>query len=58
MEIQQKLSLRSEILSRKVQALQEALERKDVQLKEAIRATNMDPTALAGVSQQIEVVKQ
>ncbi|XP_046386718.1 dynein regulatory complex subunit 4 isoform X1 [Ischnura elegans] len=56
LEIQQRLGLKSEILNHKVTALLETLERKEVQLRQIIEASHLDPNAVAGITLQIEDV--
>ncbi|XP_066875625.1 dynein regulatory complex subunit 4 isoform X3 [Kogia breviceps] len=54
LEVQQKAGFRSLVLERKVQALLAAVERKEVQLDEALAASSLDPAALTLVSRKLE----
>jgi growth arrest-specific protein 8 len=55
-EVQQKSGLRNLLLERKLETLSEALEKKEAQLNEVLAASNLDPTALAAVTQKLEDV--
>lgn len=46
----------SQVLEKKVESLKETLEKKDLQLNEVVRATNLDPVALGNVSHRLEEV--
>ncbi|TPX50765.1 hypothetical protein SeMB42_g02121 [Synchytrium endobioticum] len=47
--VQQKTAFKNLILEKKVESLRENLERKDLQLSEVMRASNLDPVALGNV---------
>lgn len=56
MELQQKAGFRNLLLERKLQAMEEALEKKEVQLTEVLRAANLDPTVLGSVTSKLEEI--
>ncbi|XP_031527714.1 dynein regulatory complex subunit 4 isoform X2 [Vicugna pacos] len=56
LEVQQKVGFKNLVLERKVQALNTAVEKKEVQLNEVLAASNLDPAALTLVSRQLEDV--
>ncbi|OCT82359.1 hypothetical protein XELAEV_18024885mg [Xenopus laevis] len=55
-EVQQKSGFKNLLLERKLQALGDALEKKEAQLNEVLAASNLDPTALAVVTRKLEDV--
>ncbi|XP_060040944.1 dynein regulatory complex subunit 4 isoform X3 [Erinaceus europaeus] len=56
LEVQQKVGFKNLILERKLQALNAAVERKEVQFNEVLAASNLDPAALTLVSRKLEDV--
>lgn len=54
-EVQQKASLRSLLLERRLAALSDSLEKKEAQLSEVLAASNLDPSALGIVNRKLEV---
>ncbi|ORY36463.1 hypothetical protein BCR33DRAFT_855207 [Rhizoclosmatium globosum] len=54
--VQQKSGFKNLILEKKVETLKETLEKKDLQLNEILKATNLDPTALANLTRRLEEV--
>ncbi|XP_074205194.1 dynein regulatory complex subunit 4 isoform X1 [Camelus bactrianus] len=56
LEVQQKVGFKNLVLERKVQALNTAVEKKEVQLNEVLAASNLDPAALTLVSRKLEDV--
>ena len=55
-EIQQKSGLKNLLLEKKLATLADSLEKKEAQLNEVLAASNLDPTALAAVTQKLEDV--
>ncbi|KAJ3209164.1 Dynein regulatory complex subunit 4 [Entophlyctis luteolus] len=54
--VQQKSGFKNLILEKKVETLKETLEKKDLQLNEILKATNLDPTALSNLTRRLEEV--
>ncbi|KAJ3194658.1 Dynein regulatory complex subunit 4 [Irineochytrium annulatum] len=54
--VQQKAGFKNLILEKKVDSLKETLEKKDLQLNEILKATNLDPTALSNLTRRLEEV--
>lgn len=54
-EVQQKTGFKNLLLERKLQALNAAVEKREVQFNEVLAASNLDPTALTLVSRKLEV---
>ncbi|KAJ3112772.1 Dynein regulatory complex subunit 4 [Phlyctochytrium bullatum] len=54
--VQQKAGFKNLILEKKMESLKETLEKKDLQLNEILKATNLDPTALANLTRRLEEV--
>ncbi|XP_023560987.1 growth arrest-specific protein 8 isoform X2 [Octodon degus] len=57
-EVQQKTGFKNLLLERKLQALNAAVERREVQFNEVLAASNLDPSALTLVSRKLEDVLQ
>jgi len=55
-EMQQKMGLKGLLLERKVEALHEALEKKEAQLSEVLAASNLDTPTLNQVNKKLEEV--
>ncbi|XP_055477565.1 dynein regulatory complex subunit 4 isoform X2 [Psammomys obesus] len=55
-EVQQKTGFKNLLLERKLQALNTAVEKREVQFNEVLAASNLDPTALTLVSRKLEDV--
>lgn len=55
-DVQQKTGLKSLLLEKRVEALSEALEQKEVQLGEVLTAAQLDPATLANVNKKMEEV--
>ncbi|MGH0148814.1 UNVERIFIED_CONTAM: hypothetical protein FKN15_021922 [Acipenser sinensis] len=53
-EVQQKSGFKNLLLERKLHALTDTLEKKEVQLNEVLSASNLDPTALTVVTRKLE----
>ena len=53
-DAQQKAGVKSIILERKLEALADQLEKKEVQLNEVLRASNLDPSAITNVNRKLE----
>uniref|UniRef100_T1J0M2 Dynein regulatory complex subunit 4 n=1 Tax=Strigamia maritima TaxID=126957 RepID=T1J0M2_STRMM len=53
-EVQQKSSLKNLLLERKLTALSEALEKREVQLNEVLIAAKLDPTSMSVVTRKLE----
>ncbi|KAF5925879.1 hypothetical protein HPG69_002330 [Diceros bicornis minor] len=56
LEVQQKVGFKNLVLERKLQALNTAVEKKEVQFNEVLAASNLDPAALTLVSRKLEDV--
>lgn len=54
-EVQQKTGFKNLLLERKLQALNAAVEKREVQFNEVLAASNLDPAALTLVSRKLEV---
>ncbi|KAH9273981.1 hypothetical protein BASA83_003616 [Batrachochytrium salamandrivorans] len=54
--VQQKTGFKNLILEKKVDSLKENLEKKELQVNEIIKATNLDPTALESLTNRLEDV--
>ncbi|KAJ3045697.1 Dynein regulatory complex subunit 4 [Rhizophlyctis rosea] len=54
--VQQKTGFKNLILEKKVDSLKENLEKKDLQLNEVLKATNLDPAALSNLTRRLEEV--
>ncbi|KAI8929793.1 growth arrest-specific protein 8 [Entophlyctis helioformis] len=54
--VQQKTGFKNIILEKKVESLKENLEKKELQVNEILKATNLDPTALANLTRRLEDV--
>ncbi|KAJ3242013.1 Dynein regulatory complex subunit 4 [Chytriomyces hyalinus] len=54
--VQQKSGFKNLILEKKVESLKETLEKKDLQLNEILKATNLDPAALSNLTRRLEEV--
>lgn len=54
-EVQQKTGFKNLVLERKLQALNAAVEKREVQFNEVLAASNLDPSALTLVSHKLEV---
>ena len=54
-EVQQKASMKSLLLERKLSTLADSLEKKEAQLNEVLAASNLDPNALGIVNRKLEV---
>ncbi|KAJ3026547.1 UNVERIFIED_CONTAM: Dynein regulatory complex subunit 4 [Siphonaria sp. JEL0065] len=54
--VQQRSGFKNLILEKKVESLKETLEKKDLQLNEILKATNLDPAALANLTRRLEEV--
>lgn len=55
-DVQQKTGLKSALLERRLEAMQEALEMKEAQLAEVLTAANLDPGTLAAINKRLEEV--
>ncbi|XP_041505992.1 dynein regulatory complex subunit 4 isoform X2 [Microtus oregoni] len=55
-EVQQKAGFKNLVLERKLQALNAAVEKREVQFNEVLAASNLDPTALTLVSRKLQDV--
>nr|XP_005999251.1 PREDICTED: growth arrest-specific protein 8 isoform X2 [Latimeria chalumnae] len=55
-EVQQKSGFKNLLLERKLQTLEDVLEKKEAQLNEVLSASNLDPSALAVVTRKLEEV--
>jgi len=55
-EVQQKANFKNLLLEKKLQALNDTLEKKEAQLNEVLSASNLDPTALSVVTRKLEDV--
>lgn len=55
LEVQQKVGFKNLLLERKLQALNAAVEKKEVQFNEVLASSNLDPAALSLVSRKLEV---
>ncbi|XP_051024967.1 dynein regulatory complex subunit 4 isoform X2 [Acomys russatus] len=55
-EVQQKTGFKNLLLERKLQALNAAVEKREVQFNEVLAASNLDPAALSLVSRKLEDV--
>ncbi|XP_075221357.1 dynein regulatory complex subunit 4-like [Lycorma delicatula] len=56
LDLQQKAGLKNTILEKKLAALEETLEKREVQLSEAISATNLDPKTMRSINSKLEEV--
>uniref|UniRef100_A0A8C4KU23 Dynein regulatory complex subunit 4 n=1 Tax=Equus asinus TaxID=9793 RepID=A0A8C4KU23_EQUAS len=56
LEVQQKVGFKNLLLERKLQALNAAVEKKEVQFNEVLASSNLDPAALSLVSRKLEDV--
>ncbi|KAJ3099130.1 Dynein regulatory complex subunit 4 [Phlyctochytrium planicorne] len=54
--VQQKAGFKNLILEKKMESLKETLEKKDLQLNEILKATNLDPAALSNLTRRLEEV--
>lgn len=54
-EVQQKSNLKNLLLEKKLSALAETLEKKEVQLNEVLSVSNIDPRILSLVTRKLEV---
>ncbi|TPX34391.1 hypothetical protein SmJEL517_g02952 [Synchytrium microbalum] len=54
--VQQKTAFKNLILEKKVESLRENLERKDLQLSEVLRASNLDPVSIGNITKRLEEV--
>ncbi|KAJ3049482.1 Dynein regulatory complex subunit 4 [Rhizophlyctis rosea] len=54
--VQRKTGFKNLILEKKVDSLKETLEKKDLQLNEVLKATNLDPAALSNLTRRLEEV--
>ncbi|KAJ3083031.1 Dynein regulatory complex subunit 4, partial [Quaeritorhiza haematococci] len=54
--VQQKTGFKNLILEKKVGSLKETLEKKELQVNEILKATNLDPSALANLTKRLEEV--
>eukprot|EP00035_Acanthoeca_spectabilis_P020184 m.431551 g.431551 ORF g.431551 m.431551 type:complete len:481 (-) comp17317_c0_seq1:116-1558(-) len=55
-DVQQKSGFKNLVLEKKLGALEDQLEKKEAQLNEVLRASNLDPTAMALVTRKLEDV--
>ena len=55
-DVQQKSGFKNIILERKLQVVDESLEKKEAQLSEVLAATNLDPNMLGTVSKKLDDV--
>lgn len=56
MGVQQKTNFKNLILEKKVSSLKESLEKKELQVNEILKATNLDPAALSNLTRRLEEV--
>ncbi|KAI8902072.1 growth arrest-specific 8, isoform CRA_c [Globomyces pollinis-pini] len=54
--VQQKTGFKNLILEKKVESLKENLEKRELQVNEILKATNLDPAALANLTRRLEDV--
>ncbi|OON16403.1 hypothetical protein X801_07785 [Opisthorchis viverrini] len=54
-EVQQKTGLKNLLLEKRLQALTDVVEKKEVQLNEVLAASNLDPAAVTAVSHKLNV---
>jgi hypothetical protein len=54
--VQQKTGFKNSILEKKVLLLQESLEKKEIQISEVLKATNLDPSVLSSLTMRLEQV--
>ena len=55
-DVERRVGYRNILLEKKVSALQDALEKRDVQLTEVIQAANLDPTVAGAVTRKLDDV--
>ncbi|KAJ1559224.1 Dynein regulatory complex subunit 4, partial [Cladochytrium tenue] len=55
-DVQQKSGFKNLILEKKVESLRTSLEKKELQLNEVLKATNLDPTALSNLTRRLEEI--
>ena len=53
-DVQQKSGLKSAMLEKKVEIMQEEIEKKDAQIGQVLAASNLDPATVAQVSKKVE----
>ncbi|KAJ3183103.1 Dynein regulatory complex subunit 4 [Geranomyces variabilis] len=54
--VQQKTGFKNLVLEKKVESLRDMIEKRDLQVNEILKATNLDPAAMAGLSRRLEEV--
>ncbi|KAJ3005418.1 Dynein regulatory complex subunit 4 [Thoreauomyces humboldtii] len=54
--VQQKTGFENLVLEKKVESLRDMIEKRDLQVNEILKATNLDPGAMAGLSRRLEEV--
>jgi hypothetical protein len=54
--VQQKTGFKNSILEKKVELLKESLEKKEIQISEVLKATNLNPSALSSLTKRLEEV--
>ncbi|TPX68604.1 hypothetical protein SpCBS45565_g03006 [Spizellomyces sp. 'palustris'] len=54
--VQQKTGFKNLVLEKKVESLKEMVEKRDLQVNEILKATNLDPGAMAGLTRRLEEV--
>ncbi|KAI9090804.1 growth-arrest-specific micro-tubule binding-domain-containing protein [Phlyctochytrium arcticum] len=54
--VQQKTGFKNLVLEKKVESLREMVEKKDLQVNEILKATNLEPGAMAGLTRRLEEV--
>lgn len=55
-DVQQKSGLKNLMLERKIEAMSDALEKKEAQLGEVLQASNLDPQAMESISRKLDEV--
>ncbi|KAJ3188149.1 Dynein regulatory complex subunit 4 [Gaertneriomyces sp. JEL0708] len=54
--VQQKTGFKNLVLEKKIESLRDTVEKRDLQVSEILKASNLDPTAVAGVTKRLEDV--
>ncbi|VEL12265.1 unnamed protein product [Protopolystoma xenopodis] len=57
-QVQAKTGLKNLLLERRLIAMTESMEKKEVQLSEVLSASNLDPGAMAIVTRKVEVITE
>lgn len=55
LELQQKIGLKEQLLQRKMEALTEAVEKREAQLYSVLSAANLDPTMASDTTKKLQV---